>query len=180
MLIPFVSSGGKLNPEFEGIAANQSRVSWHQMMRSFLEPWSDFLSFTILRIPKGTLVSRYTRLVLSFWISGMIHVAMGMCYGVHPMDSGAVNFFLMHAGGIMVEDGIQELYRRFGGKPNRWMRGLGYFWTALFFLWTTPSWGWPTARSLIPRGDRSLPFSFAKYFMGKPQQKLLRTSMWRK
>jgi hypothetical protein len=135
-------------------------------MCNFLEPLSDFLSTTLLRIPKGTLISRYTRLTFAFGISGFFHTIMDMVLGIHPLESGAIRFFLMHAGAIMVEDAIQELYRLSGGKSNGCTRAVGYVWTALFFVWTTPSWSWASIRVLAPRRDSSLPFSVAKYFVG--------------
>jgi hypothetical protein len=136
-------------------------------MRNFLEPLSDFLSTTLLRIPKGTLISRYTRLTFAFGISGFFHTIMDIVLGIHPLDSGTLRFFLMHAGGIMVQDAFQELYRVCGGKPNGCTLAVGYIWTSMFFVWTTPSWSWASIRVLVPRGDSSLPFSFAKYFVGK-------------
>jgi len=145
------------------------RVSWHQFLRNYLEPISDFLSTTVFRIKKGTWLSRYARLGFSFWISGVIHMAMDIAQGVDPIESRAIRFFLMHAGGIIIEDAVQGFYRSYGGGSNKWTRSVGYLWTGLFFVWTTPSWVWVPNRVFSARGTKTLPYSFVKYFMGKNQ-----------
>ena len=129
------------------------------MMRNFLVPISDFLSTSVLCIPKGTLVSRYTKITFAFLISGVIHVFLDIEYGGSAWESGAIRFFVMQAVGIIVEDAAQEIYLRGGGKSNVWSRGVGYAWTVFFLCWTTPSWEWVAMRRLIPRSDKRLPFS---------------------
>jgi hypothetical protein len=168
-LILFVSFRGKFSrvAQLYRNMLTICRESWHQLMHNFLEPLSEFLSTTLFRIPKGTLISRYTRLTFAFGISGMLHTSMEMQLGIHSLKSGAMRFFLMQAGGIMIEDAIQELFRLRGGKSNGCTRTIGHIWTALFVVWTTPSWSWASIRVLIPRGDSSVPFSFAKYSAGE-------------
>jgi hypothetical protein len=88
------------------------------MLRSYLEPLSEFLATTVFWSRKGTWLNRYARLGFSFCILGVVHITMDIVQGVHPRDSGAIRFFLMQAGGIMIEDAIQGFYRFCGGSSD--------------------------------------------------------------
>lgn len=128
-------------------------------MRNIVQPFADFLTDEVFRLRRGTLVSRYTRLTIAFLVSGILHVSIDAAQGTHPFKSGAPRFFTMQALGIMLEDAIQHLYQRCGGKPGIWSRGAGYLWLSLWMVWTTPSWTWVAARALLVRDDAKLPYS---------------------
>lgn len=58
-------------------------------------------------------------------------------------ESGALRCFCAQALGIMLEDGAQEVYRRFGGKPGLLSRIVGYIWVLAFLSWSTAAWQYP-------------------------------------
>lgn len=66
-----------------------------------------------------------------------------MAASIPPKDSGAMRFFCTQALGIMLEDGAQEVFRRFGGKPGLPSRLLGYVWIVMFLSWSTAAWLYP-------------------------------------
>ena len=129
-------------------------------MRGIVEPFSNLISNNILRLRRGTLLSRYMRIILAFYISGLLHVCIDVALGIRFWDSGSPRFFVMQALGITVEDAVQEIYQRNGGKSNAYSRGLGYAWVSLWMVWTTPSWQWVLARATVPRDEKSIPYSF--------------------
>jgi hypothetical protein len=71
-------------------------------------------------------------------------------------ESGALRFFVSQAIAIMIEDGVQGAFRRFGknqakptesAEPPFWQRLAGFIWVAFFFLWISPVWVYPILRS---------------------------------
>jgi len=115
-------------------------ASWHQTMRQFLTANGDYFVDSILRFPRG-LVSRYTRLTLSFAISGVIHLAMLYEHGLTKDEAGSIDFFVIQALGIMLEDLVQaaalKFFPRMDRRTKRW---IGYIWIMVFLLETTPIW----------------------------------------
>jgi len=137
----------------------ERRYSWHQWLRKQLEENSNFISSSILRIPNGTLLARYTKIVLAFGISGLLHYLTAITTGLPPSHTGDLTYFLMQALGIMCEDAVQALYRRnTSGKPGSWTRIVGYIWVSLFLIWTTPQWMYPRARAIVPGKDDMPPW----------------------
>ncbi len=61
-------------------------------------------------------------------------------HGAAPVHSG---FYCTQALGIMLEDGMQALYRYARGTqrnpepPSRWIRMAGYRWVIAFVVWST-------------------------------------------
>lgn len=149
-------------------ADSASSTCWHQLMRTFIENISDVVSTDILHIQKGTLLSRYIRLYICFFLSGIIHVAGSLTNGVSFRDDGSVRFFTMSAFGIMFEDAVQALYYKAGGKPSRFAKTIGVVWTLLFFAWVIPVYTWPVGRAMT-RADTVVPYSVVKLMMGKEQ-----------
>jgi hypothetical protein len=54
----------------------------------------------------------------------------------------------MQALGIMIEDGVQDIYRQFvkrdtGITPSTSERIMGYTWVIAFLIWTSPVWVFP-------------------------------------
>lgn len=106
-------------------------------------------------------------LFVVFFISGLFHLAEDVGEGMKWRDSGSFRYYCMQPIGIMLEDAVQEIYRRNSkgeGKKARghrpWERIMGYLWFVAWMTWTTPAWVYPKA--LLAKGgqqDRILPFS---------------------
>ncbi len=49
----------------------------------------------------------------------------------------------------MLEDGVQELYRRvFGDQQSAVCRAVGYVWVLAFLSWSSPVWVYPVVRTM--------------------------------
>ena len=80
--------------------------------------------------------------------------------GIPKYESGALQFFVITALAIMLEDGIQELTKRAcGTTSSSWRITVGYVWVICFMVWLVPTWAYPAARWVRPRQDVILPFS---------------------
>ena len=118
---------------------------------------------------KGTLLARYTVLILTFAISGIFHQFGDVASGVPWEEAGAVRFFIMEAIGIMIEDTVQGIYRLLRGqkrtpdKPTGWKHALGLAWVLIWLTWTTPVWVYPVAQRST--GQAILPFSLLRCFL---------------
>ena len=96
----------------------------------------------------------------------MLHYAADLAIGVPIEESGAVQFFTVHAIAIMFEDGVQAVMVRLFGKHYSCSRRFtGYVWVMLFMIWTTPTWAYPAARVVRHGQDVLLPFSLIKYVL---------------
>ena len=131
------------NRQFHG-SYIMNRRSWHQYLGLKFSSPTDFLHFDMLRMRKGTLMSRYSHLFLVSFVSRINHQPFKFPAGIEPQESGAIQFFLTQAAGIMIEDGIQAMYpsvyglnRDGSGAPPHWARWLGYMWVIVF--WVRPS-----------------------------------------
>jgi hypothetical protein len=132
-----------------------------------------FLTESVLRLPKHTLLARYTHLTLAFLLSGLAHMFGAVAaYGgpsgaLSFRDSGDVAFFLAQALGIMIEDGVQALGKRLGllrvrnGKSPWWAKALGRVWLVAFLGWSSPARMYPIVR--LDTGENVLlPFSVVR------------------
>lgn len=114
-------------------------VSWHQMFRCFLTGHADLVvDNTLPFVSRHSAISRYTRLAIAFFISGLIHHHADQLMGVTNAENGAVVFFLLHAAFIMVEDALGPVFIAL--LPERARHILGYLWVFAFFTWTSPVW----------------------------------------
>jgi hypothetical protein len=88
-----------------------------------------------------------------------MHAAADLGGGVLTKQSGALRFFCTQALGIMLEDGVQEVYRIFfGNRHGRFCKAIGYVWLFAFLSWSTPAWAYPVVRAM-EREDMMLTFS---------------------
>jgi hypothetical protein len=139
----------------EMMVNNICRSTWHQGFRKLLTSNAEFISFSVLQIPPGTLWARYSRLLLTFLISGVIHVLMDLARGIPVAQSGSMPFFTVHALGIMAEDLMIYIGTPLiGAKYAWWKRMVGYLWVALFIFITTPMYSYPICRGLYQAGER--------------------------
>ena len=83
----------------------------------------------------------------TFFLSGVMHAGSDKAASLPP--EGALYFFCTQALGIMIEDGIQAIYRSVRGnrqpghKSPTLPRIVGFIWVILFLSWSTPVWIYP-------------------------------------
>jgi hypothetical protein len=133
---------------------------WHQTLRRHLTSISDFLVHSLLRMPRGSVIARYCKLIISFFISGALHYPADRALGISVHESNAVTYFLVTALAIMCEDGVQHVSKGLGSKTRRYF---GYVWVILYMYWMTPSWGYPAARVVRPQ-DQLVSYSVIRQF----------------
>jgi len=115
------------------------------MFRSFLIGHADLIvDNTLPFLPRHSLASRYLRLTIAFFISGLIHYRADQAMGVPNVENGAIKFFLIQALAIMLEDTVAPITSAILPKPIH--RVLGWIWVLGFLIWTTPIWTYPSAR----------------------------------
>lgn len=143
-----------------------TRRFWHQSLRLRIGNPAHYLIYHLFGFRKGSITGRYAMLFTVFFISGLFHLAEDVSEGMNWRDSGSFRYYCMQPIGIMLEDAVQNIYRRnfkSEGKARRqkpWERTIGYLWFFAWMTWTTPAWVYPKA--LLAKGgqqDQILPFS---------------------
>lgn len=133
---------------------------YHQLIRRGCSGIAYFGTFSLLRLRKGELVGRYVFITLVFTVSGVFHLLCDMSQGVPRIESGAIQFFVSQALGIMFEDAIQAVCGLFlGAELGRWKvltRAIGYIWVVTWLVWTSPVWVYPTM--MRDTGSPIIPF----------------------
>lgn len=95
-------------------------------------------------LPHSSYLARYTRLMIAFLISGLLHYHADQVMGVSNSENGAVVFFLLHACFIMLEDAVAPVLASV--LPPRLRYALGYLWVVAFFIWSSPVWTYSSTR----------------------------------
>jgi hypothetical protein len=127
------------------------RKFWQQLLRLPFTATSGFVTQRVLRLSKPSILERYTNIFIVFTLSGMAHVVNDI--GTHNTPHrGTMLFFQSFALGFAVEDGVQELWRRFGAKSGSLEKLVGYTWVLCFMCIVAPWYGYPAA--LIPMEKR--------------------------
>ena len=80
-------------------------------MRAAVEPLATWISTSTLRLKKGTITSTYIHILLTFLISGLLHITIDMEFGIRFLANPALRFFLMQAFGIMFEEAVERAWR---------------------------------------------------------------------
>ena len=140
------------------------RLFWHSGLRNSFLGTSNFFTYDVLRLRRGTLAARYINLFLVFGISGAFHTSNDITLGIAPAESVEHEFFLMQAVGITFEDFAQWLYRvvqsrrqpnlrdeksgrdGVGERVETWQILMGYLWVIAWFVFTTPRWSYQRLR----------------------------------
>ncbi|MCJ1352564.1 MAG: hypothetical protein MMC33_002548 [Icmadophila ericetorum] len=148
---------------------------WHQLIRSRFVVLPELIVYKIFRLRRGRLLTRYTNLFLVFLASGIFHLLIDIAQGLPFAESGSIKYYCLQALGIMLEDGVQAVYRSLYGlkrdaaqPPSLIVKLVGYAWVLSFFVLFTPMWLYPTAyRNNGEEIDRILPFSIINYRLDK-------------
>jgi hypothetical protein len=56
-------------------------------------------------------MGRYTKVMLAFGLSSLLHYIAAIEVGVPPSQTGALKFFVVQGLGTIFEDAVQALYR---------------------------------------------------------------------
>jgi hypothetical protein len=109
-------------------------------------------------------MARYTRLLVAFMSSGIMHLVDDLASGVAPHDSGAMRFFMTQAVGLIFEDCIVRLYHlapSWMRLPKTLAKALGFIWVSIFLIWSVPVYMYPMMwRTNQGLQDSTIPFSF--------------------
>ncbi|KAG5810590.1 hypothetical protein H9Q74_005717 [Fusarium xylarioides] len=136
---------------------------WHRLFRKALAGWGDFIPDKVLQLRRGTLLSRYSRLAMAFFISGLMHRCVHYFYRLEAGERYEMEtFFLLQPLAIMFEDAVQAatVYIPLS-RPLRWT--LEFVWFCAFSTWVTPMFLYPTMRVADP--GQLLPFSVISHLM---------------
>ncbi|RMZ69163.1 TRI7-trichothecene biosynthesis [Pyrenophora seminiperda CCB06] len=142
-------------------------VVWHQCLRQSLCGFADAFTHSLLRIPPGTLLSRYARLTLAFALSGAVHYAADLAMGIPPEEAGGHKFFMLQALLIMFEDLMQYLMDQLNliNIPRACVKLVGFTWVLCALAWSTPTWFYPMQRLEI-EPSALMPFRVAIWIKG--------------
>jgi hypothetical protein len=107
----------------------------------------------VLRLPKPSLLERYTNIFVVFTLSGFLHVVFDVVCGKEDSKIGTMLFFQSFAFGIMVEDGVQAIWQRLTGEkfrsnsnPALWKKTVGHLWVVTFLVMVSPWFTYPITR----------------------------------
>ncbi|KAH8691696.1 hypothetical protein GQ44DRAFT_780300 [Phaeosphaeriaceae sp. PMI808] len=130
------------------------------------------LAHEVLNLPRSSIPAGLITTFISFTLSAALHAAAGLLSGATGVEFGVFRFFWTQAFGIIIEEGLRTLLRRFrGGKKlgketSLLLRGIGFVWVAAFLTWSGPTWLYPQAsRPSRPGPTGFLPFSIIKVFI---------------
>ncbi|EWG52361.1 hypothetical protein FVEG_16969 [Fusarium verticillioides 7600] len=136
---------------------------WHRLFRKALAGWGDFIPDKVLQLRRGTLLSRYTRLTLAFFASGLMHRCVHYFYRLEAGERYEMEtYFILQPLAIMLEDAVQAVAVDIPlPRPLRWI--IGFTWFCIFTTWVSPSFLYPTMRVADP--GQLLPFSVIGHLM---------------
>ncbi|KAF1950187.1 hypothetical protein CC80DRAFT_496999 [Byssothecium circinans] len=150
---------------------------WHQQLRHMLSQYTEAFG-NFFGIPKGTLISSYTKLWLAFTISGTFH-SLSSLQMPHPINLtpgerslGFFYFFVWNASAITLEDFLQWCVRKIFPKRELirnycLLRELvGYFWVTVVMWQGLPLVGDMCLRLRVG-AESPFPFSLSKPFVEK-------------
>ncbi|KAJ5680569.1 hypothetical protein N7536_011708 [Penicillium majusculum] len=148
---------------------------WHQFMRQPFTSISNFIARYVLNLTRSSILERYTNLFIVFLISAIFHVIVDILQSIPMERSGSMLFYLAFVFGIMLEDGVQNIWKRVQTPGSRkeeakqpsdivslWKRVAGIVWVMLW-LGVTSTWYFTPMIQSTNDDLRVIPFSFAKY-----------------
>ncbi|KAJ0426900.1 membrane bound O-acyl transferase family-domain-containing protein [Aspergillus carlsbadensis] len=136
---------------------------WHQSFCSFLHSSTDFVVAT-LGLERNSLISRYTRYTICFFISGFLHLTLDHALGIRGSDLlGVMITFLLQPIAFGIEDLVGAILRKYsssesgekkdGDPPTRMQRFAGYIWVTAFTFWSWRFWGFAVLRRVVLLDD---------------------------
>ncbi|KAK6343838.1 hypothetical protein TWF696_007494 [Orbilia brochopaga] len=137
---------------------------WHQTLRWHLSKPAQFITHAVLRLPHKGLVQRYVNILCVFMLSGVMHAGQSYMMlqrqGIELRQKAALRemaFFTTMAVGIMIEDGVQWLFRNEKERKGEqeegfvlWKRIVGYVWVWGAMILVAPFIDYPKFRARLP------------------------------
>jgi hypothetical protein len=78
-----------------------------------------------------------------------MHIFSDVGGGLPVRQSGAFYFFCVQALGIVIEDGVQAVWRKVTGRDAGVLgRIVGYAWVAAWVVWSSPVWVYPVVLAM--------------------------------
>ena len=113
--------------------------TWHQLSRLKYIAVGHLVTYACFRCKPNGMIGRYVFVAVVFMVSGIHHFWGDRAEGVTWLGSGNFTFFTTQVLGIMLEDQVQKLWSRFGGKSDGIaVKALGYIWVFCFMAWSIP------------------------------------------
>ncbi|CAG8143270.1 unnamed protein product [Penicillium olsonii] len=142
---------------------------WHQLLQRPLTSVSGFITWNLLGLPAGSLLRRYTNVLMVFFFSAVLHVIIDLVQGIPTQESGAMLFFTTAPLGLMIEDGIVYIWVLASGAKNTsqkgpkpiWQRVLGFLWSMAWLGVTSTGFFYPN--TIRPQNQVLVPFSVASH-----------------
>ncbi|KAJ5816720.1 hypothetical protein N7447_008953 [Penicillium robsamsonii] len=148
---------------------------WHQFMRQPFTSLGNFVARDALNLTRSSVLERYTNLFIVFLVSAIFHVIVDILQSIPMESSGSIPFYLAFVLGIMIEDGVQNIWKRVQTPDNEqgtakqssgivplWTRAAGLVWVMLW-LGVTSTWYFTPMIQSTNDDLRVIPFSIAKY-----------------
>jgi hypothetical protein len=157
-------------PYFEPSLLTKISKFWHQFMRQPFSSLGNFITRDVLGLARSSILERYTNLFAVFLISSFYHVVVDLLQSVPPQYSGSLPFYMSFIVGIMLEDGVQELWGRLvahdgastskESTPATWQRIVGLLWVVAW-LAITSTWYFTPMIQLTGPDVTMVPFNFS-------------------
>ncbi|KAM0713939.1 hypothetical protein Q7P37_010902 [Cladosporium fusiforme] len=143
---------------------------WHQLLRWPIQDVSVWITQDVLHIPRRSVLNRYAKISLFFFISGTLHLLLDTAWGIPWQKSGSLQCFMILAMGIVVEDGVRAVWRRLmkrntAAPPTMFERAVGYLWVWTSLVIVSPIFSFPMQR-LEGNPTYMMPFSVVKAVKG--------------
>jgi hypothetical protein len=149
-------------------------------MRQPFTSIGNFVARDVMNLTRSSILERYTNLFIVFLVSAMFHVIVDILQSIPMEISGSMPFYLAFVLGIMLEDGVQNIWKRLqtpdegkmeanqsSGLVPLWKRAAGLVWVMLW-LGVTSTWYFTPMIRSTNDDLRVIPFSVAKYIGLEP------------
>jgi hypothetical protein len=125
------------------------RKVWHQLLRRRRGSPAHFVTYKILGSRKGGLIGWYAFTLLTFSVTGAVHI-IDMGFGIPWYESGSMHFFCVQTLRIMIEDAVHAIYRSLMGDRQirkSWVIDVfGFLWFLAWASWSMPIWIYPSIK----------------------------------
>lgn len=126
-----------------------------------------FVVCDVVGVSRDSGLGRYLVIVAVFAMSGLLHVLVDLTQAIPWEYSGAAAFFSSTALGVMVEEGVQAIWRKMGPRtsgqtaPALWVRTLGLAWVVVW-MGLTSTWYFTPIIQVPAETITLIPFSMVE------------------